>query len=517
MKRRKFIKTTATAAALPMFINGMPLTAFSKSSIFNSIDDESDKILVLIELNGGNDGLNTVIPIDSYAKLSKFRPNLLIPEPAVLKLNDKTGLHPSMTGMKSMYDNAKLKIVQSVGYPNQNRSHFRSTDIWKSGSGAEEYLETGWLGRYFDKKYPGYPEGYPNAENPDPFAITVGSLVSETCQGLNGNFSIALIDPTALFTLNEGEDGNPNKNSCYGMELEFLRNSLLQTNSYIQVVKSANDLGTNQVTYPEDNSLAEQLKLVAKLISGGLKSKVYITGISGFDTHAAQVDDTDTTKGTHADLLKQVSDAITAFQADLLAQGKEQRVIGMTFSEFGRQIQSNFSSGSDHGTAAPLFIFGSCVKPGILGENPGLPDQVQNQEGVAMEVDFRSVYGSILKDWFEMSDADINEILFQGWQHLPLVKSCTTATQDITDDPIDIKLYPNPVHEYGFVELNAENEYIHISILDAIGHQVKVISNQNFGLGFHKIGFELRGIPSGNYYLRVQSKRSSVTRPFVKI
>ena len=517
MKRRKFLKDTAKAAALPIFLNGIPLTAFSKSAMFNAIDNESDRILVLVELNGGNDGLNTVIPIEHYSKLSALRPNLLIPESKVLKLNDKTGLHPSMSGMKSLYDNAKLKVVQNVGYQNQNRSHFRSTDIWKSGSGASEYLQTGWLGRYFDKKYPGFPEDYPNAECTDPFAITIGSLVSETCQGSSGNFSMALIDPTSLFTLNEGEDGNPNMNTCYGMELGFLREALLQTNSYIQVIKSANDLGKNKVAYPANNSLADQLKLVAKLISGGLKSKVYITGISGFDTHASQVEDNDTTTGTHADLLSQVSEAIAAFQADLASQGNEERVIGMTFSEFGRQIQSNFSSGSDHGTAAPMFMFGPCVNPGILGNNPMIPDQVKNQEGVAMEIDFRSVYGTILKDWFKMSDADISEILFAGWQHLPLIQSCTTATKEVPEDPIAAKLYPNPIHNNGFVEFFAENELVRISILDAIGHEVKIVSNQKFSTAYHKVGFEMQGLPPGNYYLRLETKRSSVTKAFVKI
>lgn len=517
MKRRKFIKTTAAAVAMPIILNGMPVTALRKSGMYNALNDEDDRVLVLVELNGGNDGLNTVIPLDKYDLLADARSNILIPETEVLKLNDDTGLHPALNGLKALYDNAKLNVVQNVGYPNQNRSHFRSTDIWKSASEADEYLPTGWLGRYFDKKYPGFPEAYPNAECTDPFAITVGSLVSETCQGVGGNFSMALIDPTALFQLNEGEEGNANKNTCYGMELEFLRNALLQTNAYIQVVTEANDLGSNKVTYPQDNPLADQLKLVAKLISGGLKSKVYVTSLGGFDTHAAQVDEMDTTTGSHALLLSQVSEAIAAFQADLAAQSLEERVIGLTFSEFGRQIKSNFSNGTDHGTAAPLFMFGPCVKPGILGNNPTIPAVLNNQEGVAMEIDFRSIYGTILKDWFKMSDADISNILFSAWQHLPLLKQCTTKTFDPAVSTLDVKLYPNPVQDFANIEFYAENEQIRVSIFDAIGHEVKLISDQKFNLGLHKLSFNLEGISAGNYYLRLQAKRASLTKAFVKL
>ena len=518
MKRRKFLKTATTAAvAMPIMLNGMPITALKKSGFYNAINDNDDRVLVLVELNGGNDGLNTVIPLDKYSQLANARSNVLIPESEVLKLNDKTGLHPAMTGMKGLYDNAKLNIVQNVGYPNQNRSHFRSTDIWKSGSEADEYLGTGWVGRYFDKKYPGFPGAYPNAECTDPFAITVGSLVSETCQGTGGNFSMALIDPTSLFQLNEGEEGNANLGTCYGMELAFLRNALLQTNAYVQVVTEANNKGANQVTYPADNKLAEQLQLVAKLISGGLKSKVYVTSLAGFDTHASQVEETDPTLGMHADLLTQVSEAISAFQADLAAQGLEERVIGLTFSEFGRQIKSNFSNGTDHGTAAPLFLFGSCVKPGIIGNNPTIPIQLNNQEGIAMEIDFRSIYGTILKDWFKLGDADISEILFDNWQYLPLLKQCTTATFDPVAEVLEVKLYPNPIYNSGNVEFYSEDEKVRVSIFDAIGHEVKLIADQKFNVGKHTIAFSLDGIIAGNYYLRIESKRISATKPFVKL
>ncbi len=187
MKRRKFLKAAGTAMTVPVLLNGMKLSAMPKSAMFNNMD-ETDRVLVLIRLNGGNDGLNMVIPRDQYDGISAVRSNIMIPENNVLSLTDEVGLHPVMTGAQNLYNDGRLGVMQAVGYPNQNRSHFRSTDIWTSGSPANEYWTTGWMGRYFQNLYPEYPEGYPNETYPDPFAITMGRTVSETCQGTASQF-----------------------------------------------------------------------------------------------------------------------------------------------------------------------------------------------------------------------------------------------------------------------------------------------------------------------------------------
>jgi len=352
MKRRNFFRTTALTA-VPVMVNGMRLNAVPFPFMMNGGAD-NDRVLVLVQLNGGNDGLNTVIPKDQYSALSNLRSNIMIPESSVLTIEDKLALHPSMTLMRDMYVDGKMEIIQGVAYPNQDRSHFRSSDIWTSGSGATEYLSTGWLGRYFYNDHPDYPEGYPNADYDAPFALTMGSLVSETCQGPLTNFSLALNDPFGLQPLTEGEAGNLPDNN-YGKELRFLIDAIAQTNAYGSVITNAANGGSNQVTYPTTNRLAQQLKNVALLISGGLKTKVYIVSLGGFDTHSVQVD-TDPTAGNHADLLQQLSEAISLFHQDLKLAGKDEKVLTMTFSEFGRQIRSNDSLGTDHGTAAPLFL-----------------------------------------------------------------------------------------------------------------------------------------------------------------
>ena len=241
MKRRKFLKTTSLAASVPVFINGMAVSAMANSNIFSAVNGDSDHVLVLIQLNGGNDGLNMVVPLDQYDNLANLRSNIIIPENQLIDVEDTIGFHPNMAGLKSVYDDAKLTVIQSVGYPSQNRSHFRSTDIWTNGVAPDDFTSTGWLGRNFDVNTPEFPVGFPNEDCPDPFAIAVGSQTSQTCQGLNGNYSMAINDPTDLNPLaSGGSDTVPN--TPYGDELAFLRLAIEQANAYGDVVTAAADL-----------------------------------------------------------------------------------------------------------------------------------------------------------------------------------------------------------------------------------------------------------------------------------
>lgn len=513
MKRRHFLRNS-TLSTVPIMLNGMKLGAMPFPFMLNQ-GPENDRVLVLIQLNGGNDGLNCIIPVDQYSALSAVRPNILIPESSVLPVETNLGFHPSMTKLQSLYQEGKMGIVQGVGYPNQDRSHFRSTDIWTSGSNANEYLSTGWLGRYFNESHPDYPEGYPNSEYDAPFALTMGSLVSETCQGPLTNFSLVLNDPFALSPLNEGQTGNfPDNN--YGKELIFLIDAIAQTNAYAEVILSAAQSGTNQASYPTNTRLANQLKNVALLISGGLKTKVYIVSLGGFDTHSAQVDG-EPTEGNHADLLLQLSETVHAFQEDLRLMGKEDKVLTMTFSEFGRQIRSNDSMGTDHGNAAPLMLFGPCVKPGVLGDNPQISVDADPQEGVAMQYDFRSVYGTVLKDWLGMSEDDIRTILFPEVQFLPLLEGCSlsTAIQQEVFLNVHFKLFPNPASSHTTMEWLSNGESWTASLLDKWGHLITTWSGPrgaNKAVS-HKV--ELPGIPSGHYFIHLQQGNQSVTKGLV--
>lgn len=517
MKRRSFLQT-GSAVSLPILVNGLSLGILPKNALFAALNEDSDRVLVLVQLNGGNDGLNTIIPIDQYDHLANARSNILVPENQVLNLQDHVGLHPVMTGLHGLYEDDRLGIVQGVAYPNQNRSHFRSSDIWMTGSPADEFWTSGWLGRYLDKKFPDYPDNYPNPDHPDPFAITIGAIVSETCQGFSSNFSMALTDPFSLSPLDPGEGGSLPDNN-YGHELAFLLQTIAQTNAYSDTVLQAAESGTNLSTlYAGDNRLAQQLKTVALLISGGLKTKVYIVSLGGFDTHANQVGDSPT-QGQHANLLAQVSGAINAFQDDLKKQGLEEKVLGMTFSEFGRQIRSNDSLGTDHGTAAPLILFGPCVESGILGENPEIGENVEPQEGVAMQYDFRSVYGSVLMDWFGASEADVKELLYEDFQHLPIIAGCspTSIFDPLIDEDLSVELYPNPCRSYSRIKWQSQGEYFRISVFDHLGHELETLASGNFARGSQELTWDCSGYPPGSYFIRVVGDQGQKTRKLVKL
>lgn len=515
MKRRQFIQT-GSLVTLPILLSGMEVTAISRSSLFNLVNGDDDKVLVLIQLNGGNDGLNMVIPRDQYSGLTQVRPTLVLPENQVLPLTDKTGLHAKMTGMQQLFQEGKLAVLQSVGYPDQNRSHFRSTDIWTTASDSDEFLTTGWLGRYLDLKYPGYPVGYPNDEHPDPFAVTLGTVVSETCQGPSTNYSFALVNEASVRIIEETV-GPAGFVACYGEELSYIKTAIEQSNAYASRVLTSFDQGNTMATYPDSN-LARQLQTVANLISGGLKTKIYVVSIGGFDTHANQVMIDDTINGGHADLLQTVSDAVNAFMKDLETLGISERVMGMTFSEFGRQIRANNSYGTDHGTAAPLMVFGSCVDSKIFGENPVIDESIAPQEGVPMQFDFRSVYATMLVNWLGASEDDVRQVLFNEFTLIPFVKDCATSSATYqTDQPITAIISPNPASENIQIEWESAGGDTRMTIMNATGALVETVTEKNIFAGTQKLNKYIGHYAPGSYFVYITDGKRSGTVKWVKI
>ncbi|MES2850290.1 MAG: DUF1501 domain-containing protein [Bacteroidota bacterium] len=434
MKRRNFIGKAMAATAATTLFNGFSLKGFAANTMLHrvlaSAPPMNDHVLVMVRLTGGNDGLNTVVPIDVYANYYNARTNIAIPQNRILPLTgiSTMGLHPSLSGMQAMYNDGKLGIIQSVGYPNPNYSHFRATDIWMTGSDSEEILTSGWGGRYLEYEFDAFPNGYPNSGMPDPLAIQIGSSASLALQGSSVNMGMSISDPTNFYNfLNGVEDPLPADNA--GKELSYIRSVVQQTQLYSTVIKDAALSVTQQAAYPDDNAVAAQLKIVARLIKGGLKTRVYLVEHKGFDTHSLQTD-TDTTVGRHADLLTELSQAVKAFQDDLNFLQIEDRVVGMTFSEFGRRIKSNSSGGTDHGAAAPMFIFGKKVNTTVLGTTPAIPTTATVDDNIAMQHDFRSVYASLLQQWLCVRPTDMDEIMLQSFQSLPIIESasCNTTT-----------------------------------------------------------------------------------------
>ncbi|OAV45026.1 DUF1501 domain-containing protein [Lewinella sp. 4G2] len=425
MKRRNFLRSVG-ALSIPALLNngvaGAPLQLFTQF-----INPDSDKVLVLIRLAGGNDSLNTLIGTDQIENLRIVRPNIALPDSGIIDLTPETGLHSAMTGMKTLFDEGKLGAVQAVGYPNQNRSHFRSTDIWTSASDADEVITTGWLGRYLENDHPEYPTGYPSTEYTDPLAMTMGTVISETCQGTSSNFSVAVNNPFNYLYIAPGGDTPLPVGTNYGTEVDFVRTLIGQSNEYGEVVQNAANAGNSLADNYTTGRLSKQLRDIAYLISGGLKTKVYVATLTGFDTHSAQVNDGDRLTGRHAELMTELSDSIKAFQDDLEALGLADRVMGMTFSEFGRRIKDNASNGSDHGDAGSLFVFGNCVAGGITGTNPVIDTEVDQITGVPYQYDFRDVYGSVLMDWFDVPETTVQNLVYPGFQYLPIFNGCNLS------------------------------------------------------------------------------------------
>lgn len=424
MKRKQFIKNAA-AFSLPFVLNGLGVRVFGRESVINSMlpfaSPDSDRILVMIQLFGGNDGLNTIIPLDQYDNYFKVREKIAIEEKKILSLNGIThsGFHPALAGLQQLYNDKQLSVLQSVGYANPDFSHFRSSDIWMSGSASSQSLNTGWTGRLLDNVFPAYPAGYPNSSSPDPLAIQIGLASSLVFQGPKIPMSLNIADPDKNFDLVNGfTDAAPSTHG--GDELKFIRLIAEQVTSYSQVIKAAAYNVKSQSGYPANNPLAQQLKTVARLIKGGLKTRFYLVSLDGFDTHGEQAVAGDTTKGRHADLLQFTGDAIKAFQDDLEFLGISEKVAGMTFSEFGRRIAANESMGTDHGAAAPLFVFGKKVKGGFIGENPVVPEKVGVEENLPMKIDFRSVYAALLRDWMGVPESLISSLLFKDEKPLQL-------------------------------------------------------------------------------------------------
>jgi uncharacterized protein (DUF1501 family) len=432
MNRRKFLMN-ASSLALPVALNGFGLKALaSDSALVRSLMAANvpigDRVLVIIYLNGGNDGFNTVIPLDQMSAYTNLRTNIAIPENRVLTLsgNAATGFHPAMTGMRDLYNDGKLSIIHSVSYPNPDQSHFRSTDIWMTGSDANQYHETGWAGRYLDDRFLGYPANYPNTQMEDPLAIQIGYLTSTTLLGPTQSMGIAINDPNSFYQLvGAASATSPEYLPCCdaGDLIAFIRKQQALSVGYATEIKAAYDAGrTLATTYPTagQNSLADQLKIVARLIHGGLKTKIYFVSLGGFDTHSGQVDNSDNTIGAHATLLGRLSSGIKTFQEDLTLQGIADKVVGMTFSEFGRRANSNNSKGTDHGVAAPQFVFGNAVKRSVIGTNPDLANLITTSGGskeVPMQIDFRRIYTDILNEWFGAGTPKTNSLLFRSSQN----------------------------------------------------------------------------------------------------
>jgi len=420
--RRQFLESAVIGGALTW-----TLPAFL-SQTFNALGAEAQKgvtgkdstILVAVQLAGGNDGLNTIVPYTNDHYLSA-RPTLALKGGEVLKVDDTFGFHPALSGLKALYDAGQMAVYHGVGYPNPNRSHFRSTEIWHTASDADKFERHGWLGRYFDNACQGadptvglalgrqMPQAFaakrPGValENPEQYRLGSMDLAAEDEMESSEPFLRRMSDP-AMLTDEATQSGASitavnGTISAPGSALDYLERTALDAQVSSDQILSIAQKAANKAQYPA-SQFANNLKLVARLIAGGLPTRVFYLSQGGYDTHTGQ-------SGSHERLLRDFSAAMHAFIQDLKAQGNHERVLVMTFSEFGRRVKQNANGGTDHGAAAPMFLFGGKLKPGLHGKFPSLaPNDLHNGDP-KFTVDFRSIYAGILQQWLRADSAPI--------------------------------------------------------------------------------------------------------------
>ena len=406
LTRREFIRGAGGLGFLAF--SGVAPAFLARSAMAQTPAPERDRsILVIVQLAGGNDGLNTVIPFtdDRYYNL---RPTLGLKN-NLLELNDNLALHPACQPLHELYGEGKLSIVQNVGYPNPNRSHFRSTEIWETASDSDTFQREGWLGRYFDNECAGSPEA--ESVDADPSAIHVGDMIPQTYLSLESH-SLFGMKPYGKFDRGQDPADLAYEKLLQADHIEgnasYLQHTMMNTLVTERRVEKIIGKYKPQAAYPA-TKLAQSLKRVAALIHADMETRVYFVSQGGYDTHANQLNN-------HQRLLTELSTSMSAFQKDLTAHSKDDQVMTMTFSEFGRRPAENGSGGTDHGTSAPLFVMGSKVKGGLLGQTPELVTDATKD--LTYSTDFRGVYSSVLDKWLE---ADSSKILGDKYEHVPFV------------------------------------------------------------------------------------------------
>jgi uncharacterized protein (DUF1501 family) len=408
--RRDFLKTSAATGSLVSW--GMTVPAFLSRTAWAAPTADKrgakDTILVVVELTGGNDGLNTVIPF-ADAEYERLRPTLKVAKSQVKKLNDHVGLHPSLSAFADLFQDQALCVVQGVGYPNPIQSHFRSMDIWQAAS-TNETLTEGWIGKAL-KSGRGLAFHLAENKNSAPLALAGApirapsitsledfQLRTAASNGRDGKEQRALIEGAAAL-----------KNGTPGL-LDFVKRTAVNT---YDSSRRLQEIGKNyqpKAPYP-NTPLANRLKLAAQLIDANLGARIFYVSIDGFDTHAGQA-------ATHGNLLSTVSGAMAAFYKDLAARGHKDRLLMMTFSEFGRRAKENGSKGTDHGSAAPMFLVGGKVKGGVVGDHPSLTKLEMGN--LQHHTDFRQVYAAVLDQWLGVNS---KEVLGEGFKPLPVLKT----------------------------------------------------------------------------------------------
>ncbi len=497
--RRSFIQALGLAGAGSMTLGQSAISATKPSPLSVALSEaENDKILVIIRLKGGNDGLNTIVPVYDYSTYANLRPTIRHNQNELLNLNDDFAIPNYMNGLESLWGNGQMKVVHGVGYPEQNLSHFRSSDIWASTDEVNPE-PTGWWGRYFEDLYPDYLSNPPQ----EPPAMQIGSLGNLVFEGNNSSYSFSVANPAQLASVAENgtvHDVTNLPDCVYGDKLLFMRATANTTFLYSQVINDAYMSSTNNAPY-EDEDLSRQIAIVARMIKGGLGTKVYMVTLNGFDTHANQLEQ-------QRRLLEDLSDSIKNFYTDLEAGGMSEKVLTMTISEFGRRPYENGSNGTDHGAASPVLLFGDGLQgSAFVGEHPDLSEW--DADGNLIPTShFRDVYATVLTDWFCLDPSIVNTILLnQSHQTLDLGFNCEVLST--TDFNNTIRLQHTAVYKNNttYVALNMPvAAQVDMRLYDIMGREIGSLTNKILFAGKHEIDIKAsinQRLSYGQYIYRI--------------
>jgi len=527
--RRSFLQALGIAGSGSMMLGSNMLSASAPSPLTAAIANaDTDSILILIRLSGGNDGLSTVIPIEQYDTYANARPNIYIPESKILKLTDEFGIPTYMNSLEPMWGAGQVKAVHGVGYENQSLSHFTGSDIYANTdltTTGFDGLNTGWMGRYFENIYPDYLVNPPAA----PAAIQIGNFGSLVFQGEETNYAFVTSNIDQLEEIAESGvqyslDDSLFNNCMYGDQLKFLRGVANTTYEYSGLIHEAYERGQNQVQY-QDNGFARQLALLARLIKGNLGTKVYMISMGGFDTHGNQ-------PLAHERLMSNLSIAINNFYEDIAFTQQDEKVLSMTFSEFGRRIFENGSNGTDHGKAAPTLFFGSGLNgSAFVGEHPSL-ESPNGRGNLEYTMDFRDLYATVLAEWLCVPIPLVEQHLLDhpyapvdlgfncsGVEFPPIVYSDEPPTPPMPEDPVaedptpelleaivHKPFYPTKSTPHIYLEMPF-TAHVDIQLYNILGQNVGTVYNQIVSEGSTEINIR-ENLPShlstGKYIYRIQ-------------
>jgi len=501
--RRSFIQALGLAGAGSMMLAGTNVSATAPSPLSIALSgSENDNILVIIRLKGGNDGLNTVVPLYDYDTYSNLRPTIRHQENELLSLSPDFAIPNYMSALESVWGEGNMKIIHGVGYPDQNLSHFRSSDIWATAD-AINIEPTGWWGRYFEDLYPDYLINPPEA----PPAVQIGSIGNLIFEGSGSNYAFSVANPDQLANIAQtgGLHDVENLPECvYGDQLLFLRAQTNTTFTYAEVINDAYTSSSNEASYIQ-GTLSDQLAIIARMIKGGLGTKVYMVSLDGFDTHADQVNKQRT---LHEDL----ANSIKHFYEDLASTGYDDKVLGMTISEFGRRPYENGSNGTDHGAASPTFLFGAGLNGnGFVGAHPEINASAwDNNNNLVPSTDFRDVYASVLTDWFCLDPSIVNTILLNdNYQTLNLGFNCQGLNTQNFANVSHFSHVATYRDNRTFIEINMQNSaHVEVKLINILGQEMVTLCNEILTPGNHVIDIKARAntrLAYGQYIYRINT------------